>query len=36
MGITGVQDITWKEMDQTVVRKIRGKTSFSSKEGQED
>lgn len=34
MGITGVQDISWKERDWTVVGKIRGKTDFSSKEGQ--
>lgn len=34
MGITGVQDISWKERDWTVVGKIRGKPNFSSKEGQ--
>ena len=34
MGIAGAQDITWEEIDWTVVRNIRGKTKFSFKEGQ--
>ena len=36
ISIAGVQDVTWKEIDWTVVGKIRGKISLSFKEGQED